>query len=181
MRGDLAVLRRFRAGKWNSIACEPPDAGRIHVGAVQPTKELSLENLPAFELIEPGTLREKLNDAVLRGTKTATSRLLVLDEMAHCPAEPAGSRMRLLDSNSATAAIIEITRTLVLTLGEVGPEVAGAEGEWFANVDQWRTAHTRYWNSKLPDIRLHLSDDEWQINEETPVIVRFFTHIKEDR
>lgn len=139
-----------------------------------------MDMLPAFELVPPGTLRDRLNDAVLRGAKTATSRLAVMDEMAGTPAEPAGTRMRLLDSQQRTAAIVEITRAVVLPFGEVGVDVSEAEGEWLADVEEWRAAHLRYWSSRLPEIRAHLSDDGWRITEETPVVVRFFRHVRED-
>ncbi len=139
-----------------------------------------MEMLPAFELVPPGTLRDRLNDAVLRGAKTATSRLAVMDEMAGTPAEPAGTRMRLLDSRQRTAGIIEIVRVRVLPFGEVGADVSAAEGEWLAGVEEWRAAHLRYWGSRLPEIRAHLSDDGWRITEEAPVVVRFFRHVRED-
>lgn len=140
-----------------------------------------MEHLPSFELVPPGPLRERLNDAVLRGTKTATSRLAVMDRMAGTPAEPVGTRMRLLDSDLNTAAVVEITRTAVIPFGAVGTDVSEAEGEWLAKLEDWRAGHTRYWTSQLPEIRAYLSDDGWELTEDTLVVVRFFTHIKEDQ
>lgn len=140
-----------------------------------------MQDLPDFALVPPGKLRERLNDAVLRGTKTATSRLLVMDEMTGTPAEPEGTRMRLIDSRGEGVAVIEMLRTEVIPFGEVGEEVASREGEWLASVADWRAAHARFWASMAEDIRAHLSDDEWELTEETPVVVRFFAHIKEDQ
>ena len=137
--------------------------------------------LPAFELVPPGVLRDRLNDQVLRGLKTATSRLLVMDKMSGTERESAGTRMRLLDSSGEQAAVIEIARTVIAPFGSIGAEVSEAEGEWLAEPAEWRAAHTRYWTSLLPGIRSFLSDDGWELTDETPVIVRFFHLIKEDR
>nr|WP_243751844.1 ASCH domain-containing protein [Leucobacter weissii] len=133
--------------------------------------------MPAFEPVPPGELRDRLNDAVLRGTKTATSRLAVMDEMAGTPAEPPGTRVRLLDSNGDAACILEIVGTRVLPFGDVGVDVSAAEGEWLAGLDDWRTAHTRYWTSRLPEIRAYLADEHWDLSWETPVVVRFFRRV----
>lgn len=138
-------------------------------------------SLPSFELVPPSALRERLNDAVLNGTKTATSRLVVMDRMSGTPTEPVGTRMRLLDSNLDTVAVVEITGTQVLPFGLIGADVAALEGEWLTGIEDWRAAHTRYWNSQKPHIRAYLSDDRWELTEDSLVIVRFFKLIQEDQ
>lgn len=140
-----------------------------------------MKHLPTFELVPPGTLREKLNDAVLRGTKTATSRLVVMDRMSGTPAEPPGTQLRLLDSNGNTAAVVEITHTAVLPFGAVGTDVSEAEGEWLSDIKQWRAAHNRHWTSQQSEIRAYLSDDGWELTEDTLVVVRFFKQVKDEQ
>ena len=138
------------------------------------------DSLPTFELVPPGSLRDRLNAEVLLGRKTATSRLAVMDEMAGAVVEAPGTRMRLLDSAQQTAAVIEIERILVAPFGEIGSEVSAAEGAWMVDPADWRVAHTRYWNSQLPEIRAYLADEAWALTAETPVVVRFFRLIKEN-
>lgn len=137
--------------------------------------------MPELALVPPGQLRDRLNDCVLRGVKTATSRLLVMDEMTATPAEAPGTRMRLLGSAGETAAIVEITETLVIRLRDVGAEISEQEGDWLTDPAQWRRAHERHWSSILPRIREHLADPTWSLDDETLVVVRFFKHIKEQK
>lgn len=138
------------------------------------------ENLPPFELVPPGRLRDALVDAVLRGVKTATSRLPVLDELSGTPAEPAGTRLRLIDSAGGTAAIVEIDEVREIALAEVGDDVAHAEGDWFDDAAAWRVAHERYWSQLVDEIRAHTGDGEWALHDGTIVVVRFF-HVVDPR
>ncbi|MFA5607807.1 MAG: ASCH domain-containing protein [Leucobacter sp.] len=137
-------------------------------------------SLPALELVPPGDLRDRLNEQVLSGVKTATSRLVVMDAMAGIDPEPVGTRMALLGSDGEQLAVVEITRVFIAPFGTIGAEVSAAEGEWMVDPADWRAAHTRYWTAQIPAIRSHLLDEGWELTEETPVIVRFFCHIKED-
>lgn len=139
------------------------------------------EELPALALVPPGNLRDHLNDQVLRGLKTATSSLVVMDNMAGTPAELPGTRMRLVGSQEETVAIVEIDRVYTQPFGEIGSEVSSAESEWMFDVADWRAAHTRYWTGKIPEIRAFLADNTWELTERTPVVVRFFSLIKEDQ
>lgn len=132
------------------------------------------EALPPFELVPPGRLRDTLVDAVLRGVKTATSRLAVLDELTGTPAEPAGTLLRLLDSAGGTAAIVEIDGVCEIALAEVGDDVAHAEGDWFDDAVAWRVSHERYWSRHLDEIRAHTGDGSWALRDDTTVVVRLF-------
>lgn len=138
------------------------------------------ETLPPFELVPPGRLRDALVDAVLRGVKTATSRLPVLDELTGTPPEPVGTRLRLLDSAGGTAAIVEIDGVREIPLAEVGDDVAHAEGDRFADAADWRAAHERYWSRYADEIRAHTGDGSWALRDDTIVVVRFF-HVVEPR
>lgn len=130
--------------------------------------------LDALELVPPGRLRDRLVDAVVGGRKTATSRLEAMDLLDGTPPEPIGTRMRLLDSDGATAAVVEIVEVLRLPLSLVDDEVARAEGDWFADVSQWRSAHERHWGSRLAELRRRLGDDEFTIDDDVTVVVRRF-------
>lgn len=83
-----------------------------------------IDELPELELVPPGRLRDTLLDAVIRGVKTATSRLEVMDLIGGMPAEAPGTRMLLRDSAGRPAAAVEITEVATAPLGEVTDRVA---------------------------------------------------------
>ena len=133
-----------------------------------------IADLEPLELVAPGRLRDRLVDAVLRGAKTATSRLAVMDVIENeTPPQP-GTRLRLLDSTGSAAAVVELTEVRTLALGLVGDDVACAEGAWFTDASEWRVAHDLYWARFVDDIRRGTDDPEWSIDDDTPVVVRFF-------
>ena len=69
-------------------------------------------------------------------------------------------------------AILELTRIDVLRLGDVGPDIALAEGEGFTDVDTWRLAHERFWNEhSLPELPVGLIDS---LDDDTLVVVEHF-------
>lgn len=132
------------------------------------------DRLPPFELVPPGPMRDLLVDAVLRGVKTATSRLQVMDRMFGTPPEFPGTRMGLLNSSGESVATIVMRSVEQLALSEVGEGVAAAEGDWFDGVPAWRSAHERFWSSYLEAVREYVGDPHWSITDDTIVTVRFF-------
>ena len=130
--------------------------------------------LPAFELVPPGRMRDMLVDAVLRGVKTATSRMQVMDQMAGIEPETPGTRMSLMDSDRNPVATIVIRSVRHLPLSDVGDDVALAEGDWFDGVAAWREAHERFWSKYVQPARDYLDNPEWAIGDDTMVTVRFF-------
>lgn len=123
--------------------------------------------LPPFTLGNPGPLRDRLVAAVLAGAKRATTSLL--GEYQHEPLPRVGQRYRVLDSDDQTAAVVEVTRVEVTTIGAVTFELAQAEGEGFSSVDEWRAAHEDFWNN----------DDEVGalgivIDDTTDIVVEYF-------
>lgn len=98
------------------------------------------------EFALPGTLRDRLIAAVLRGEKTATSSLLVEWEEEGQPLPAAGERQRIVDSDGQAIAVIELLAVNVLRLGDVDLRLALEEGEGFRSVEQWRESHERFWN-----------------------------------
>lgn len=119
-------------------------------------------------------MRDLLVDAVLRGVKTATCRLQVMDQMSDTPSETPGTRMELMNSSGEPVATVVIRHVEHLALAEVGESVVAAEGDWFDGVPAWRTAHERFWSSSLDAIREYLGDPDWSIRDHTVVTVRFF-------
>lgn len=133
-----------------------------------------ITDLQPLELVPPGRLRDRLVDAVLRGVKTATSRLAVMDALDQQPQPRPGTRLRLVDSAGSTAAVVEVTHVRTVSFGLVGDDVAHAEGDWFADASEWRVAHELFWSRLVHDIRLGTGDPEWSIDDDTQVVVRFF-------
>lgn len=132
------------------------------------------DELPAYELGVPGPMRDRLVGAVLAGDKTATSSLrLFYDLDAEALPQP-GQRFRLIDSQSRAVGVVRVDRVDVLPLGEVGDDVARAEGEGFADRTSWRRAHEEFWARYAADVREFLGVREWSVTDETAVVVEHF-------
>jgi uncharacterized protein YhfF len=104
--------------------------------------------LPEFGLGYPGTdLRRRLVAAVLSGAKTATAGLA-----GDGAPSAAGERYVVEDENGRPRAIVEVTEARVLPAAEVDLEFARDEGEGFESVEEWKTAHERFFETPLdPD------------------------------
>jgi uncharacterized protein YhfF len=127
----------------------------------------------------PGSMRDSLVRAVLRGDKTATSSLSVEWEHEGEAMPVIGDRATVIDSAGDRLAVIEWTAIELIRLGDVGSDVALAEGEGFAGVSDWRQAHERFWNEhslpELPDeVLSSLTDD-------TVVVVEHFRVVSSAR
>lgn len=112
------------------------------------------------EFAGPGPLRDKLVQAIIDGDKTATSSLHAQYQDADgnliedLPVVGAGEVV--VDSDGLPVAVIRTTRVELTPLSDITDDFAHAEGEGFANVDEWRDAHLEFWNS----IGLHPADDD---------------------
>ena len=114
------------------------------------------------EFAIPGTLRDQLVDAVLRGEKTATSSLKVEWELENEPLPLGGERQTVVDSKGEPVGTIEILEAEVIRLADTDLGLARAEGEGFASVAEWREAHEHFWSEEvLPRLptAATLSDD----------------------
>jgi uncharacterized protein YhfF len=114
-----------------------------------------MDELPPFELGYARTeLRRQLVDAVLRGDKTATAGLRS-DYAPHTdePLPEVGQRFALLDFEDNPVGVVETTEVRIVAAGDVDLDFARDEGEGFETVEDWRSAHERFWAE--PDI-----DDE---------------------
>lgn len=104
-------------------------------------------SLPAFELGFPGELRDRLTAAVFAGEKTTTSCLYFEFDLDGEAVPRVGERAAMLDSAGRPVAVVELTETRVVPLGEVDRRHALDEGEGFAGVEEWRRAHEEFWHS----------------------------------
>jgi uncharacterized protein YhfF len=104
--------------------------------------------LPPFELGYPGTeLRQRLVDAVFAGAKTTTSGLHGDEDQA-----TVGARYVVEDAAGTPRAIVEVTEVRVVPAGEIDLPFVRDEGEAFESVEDWRTAHERFFEQPIaPD------------------------------
>lgn len=119
----------------------------------------------------PGPLRDRLVNAVLRGTKTATSSLLAdwLRDDEPLPSE--GELQTVVDSEGVPVATIEIVACEVTRLGSVDDRVAQAEGESYATAAGWRAEHERFW---IDEVLPGWGEDPPVLDDDTPIVVQWF-------
>jgi uncharacterized protein YhfF len=109
-----------------------------------------MTELPPFQLGYPRTeLRRQLVAAVLAGEKTATSGLWS-DYVAEGDDVPAaGDRFVLHDFDDEPAAIVEVTDAKRVPASEIDVAFARDEGEGFGSVEDWCTAHERFFEQPI--------------------------------
>lgn len=132
--------------------------------------EHDLTDLPIGEFAFPGPLRDQLVAAILDGSKTATSSLVI--EYRDEPLPEAGKREVVVDSDNRPVAIIETTHVTVGRLADVSDDFARAEGEGFAGHAEWRVGHERFWHSA--DMRAYLNDPAFAVDDDTQVVQERF-------
>ena len=124
----------------------------------------------------PGPLRDRLVEVVLLGKKTATSSLLVEWEHEGVPLSDVGERSTVINSAGQPVAVIQLQAIDVIRLGDVGLDVALAEGEGFSTVDDWRQAHEQFWNEhSLPDLPHELIST---VDDDTLIVVEHFSLVR---
>lgn len=129
----------------------------------------TVDGLRTMELGHPGPSRTFLNDCVLTGTKRATAGLLSEYIEENEPWEHPGERMVLVDDELRPLGIIEITRVEETTFAEVTWAFAVAEGEGYADIEDWRTIHRDFWAR---------GGDE--VTDSTPVLCIYFDLVAND-
>jgi uncharacterized protein YhfF len=133
---------------------------------------MNLDDLPRAEFAFPGPLRDQLVAAILSGTKTSTSGLVLGYERENEPLPKVGQLSAVVDSEDQCVAAIEVTEVRVVRLADVDLQHALDEGEGDASVAQWRAGHERFWHSA--EIREELGDPDFTVNDETLVLVQRF-------
>ncbi|AZM88417.1 MULTISPECIES: ASCH domain-containing protein [Streptomyces] len=128
--------------------------------------------LPPFELGFPGELRDRLVAAVLSGAKTTTTALLEQYRAADEALPRPGERRALVDSDERPLAVVEVTDVRVLRLAEVDLRHALDEGEGYASVAEWRSAHEGFWHGEPS--RAELGDPAFTVDDDTLVVTERF-------
>lgn len=136
----------------------------------------SYDDLRPFELGFPGELRDALVAAVLSGAKTTTTGLMGWYETVGEPLPRPGERMALVDSDERPLAVVEVTDVRVLRLAEVELRHALDEGEGFASVAEWRSAHEGFWHSG--PLRAELGDPAFTVDDDTLVVAERFRVVR---
>ena len=139
---------------------------------VKPPVPFDLPSLPMAEFAFPGPLRAKLVAAILDGSKTAATSLLIQYEHEGEPLPEPGERSVVVDSDHHPVAVIEMTSLHVVSLADVDLAHAVDEGEGHTTVSEWRASHERFWHSQ--EMRSALDDDTFTVNDTTPVVLERF-------
>lgn len=127
-----------------------------------------------IEFGQPGELRDRIVASVLRGQKTATSRLAAIFDLEQAVISRPGDQYEVINSSGDVAGVTEIDEVRIMRLAAVGEDVSTEEGGFFAGVQDWRAVHVQGWQSYAAAIREFVHDPHWSITDDTPVVVRFF-------
>ncbi|WP_328768691.1 ASCH domain-containing protein [Streptomyces sp. NBC_00286] len=138
-----------------------------------------LASLPKAEFAFPGPLRDRLVAAILDGSKTSTTQLLVEYEHEGEPLPEAGSRSVVVDSDDRPVGVIEVTGVRVVPLAQVDLAHAVGEGEGYTSVAEWREGHERFWHSE--EMRAALEDPRFTVDDTTPVVLERFRLVSDLR
>ncbi|MFJ3714264.1 ASCH domain-containing protein [Streptomyces sp. NPDC090057] len=120
----------------------------------------------------PGALRDQLVAAILDGSKTSTTGLVVDYEHEAEPLPEVGSRSVVVDSDDRPVAVIEVTGVRVVPLAQVDLAHVVDEGEGHTSVAEWREGHERFWHSA--EMRAALADPDFTVADTTPVVLERF-------
>jgi uncharacterized protein YhfF len=77
-----------------------------------------------------------------------------------------------VDSDDRPLAVIETTQVRVVRFDEIDLEFARDEGEGFETIDDWRQAHTRFWEGD--EMRAALGRPDFRVGPGTLVVVERF-------
>jgi uncharacterized protein YhfF len=135
------------------------------------------DDLPVAEFAFPGPLRDQLLAAIVAGEKTTTTGLVADYEHENEPLPVPGRREVVVDSAGSPVAVIETTAVRVMRLGDVGWDHVLGEGEGYASVAEWRTAHEQFWHSA--EMRQALGDPLFTVGDDTLVVAQEFRLIQD--
>uniref|UniRef100_A0AAU1ZY55 ASCH domain-containing protein n=1 Tax=Streptomyces sp. NBC_00093 TaxID=2975649 RepID=A0AAU1ZY55_9ACTN len=129
-------------------------------------------HLPRAEFAFPGPLRDRLVGAILDGSKTSTTGLVVDYEHDGEPLPEVGNRSVVVDSADRPVGIIEVTGVRVVPLADVDLAHALDEGEGYTDVAAWRAGHERFWHSE--GMRAALDDPGFTVDDSTMAVLERF-------
>jgi uncharacterized protein YhfF len=130
------------------------------------------DSLPLCEFAFPGPLRDLLVAAVLDGSKTSTTALVVDYEHGGEALPEVGEQEVVIDSDGRPVAVIETTGVRVVPLAEVDLAHALDEGEGYADVAAWRVGHEEFWHSA--EMREAMDDPEFTVDDSTLAVLHRF-------
>ena len=135
--------------------------------------------LPKSEFAFPGPLRDQLVAAILNGTKTSTTGLVIDYEHENEPLPQVGERAVVVDSDDRPVAVIETTEVRVVPLSAVDFEHVVDEGEGDRSIVEWRANHESFWHSD--EMREALDDPEFTVDDLTMAVLQRFRLIADLR
>ncbi|MGW6404787.1 ASCH domain-containing protein [Streptomyces sp. NPDC055134] len=139
----------------------------------------NLTSMPRAEFGFPGPLRDQLVTAILNGSKTSTTGLVVDYEHEGEPLPEVGSRSVVIDSEDRPVAVIEVTGVRVVPLAKVDLAHVVDEGDDDTSVAQWRAGHERFWHSE--EMRAALEDPAFTVDDTTLTVLERFRLITDLR
>jgi uncharacterized protein YhfF len=131
-------------------------------------------SLPSWGFAFPGPLRDKLTRLALDGKKTTTAGLYVEVELGDDALPVIGTQEVLLDSAERPVALIETVDCRIVRLADVDDRHAIDEGEGYADAHEFRVAHERFWNGYIDELRERLGDPEFELDDDTLVVLQRF-------
>lgn len=143
-------------------------------------KQWSMTNpsLPLAAFAFPGPLRNSLVASILTGTKTTTTSLLIEYTVEGEELPVVDRRQAVVDSHGKLVVVIETVNVEQVRLDQVPLSHAIDEGEGHTSVAQWRTDHEQFWHSE--DMRSYLQDPDFQVTDETVVVLERFRLVNQD-
>ncbi|MEV0205524.1 ASCH domain-containing protein [Streptomyces sp. NPDC050788] len=143
------------------------------------TPPADFASLPWAEFGFPGPLRDQLVGAILDGSKTSTTGLVVDYEHEGEALPEAGDRLVVVDSDERPVAVIEVTGVRVVPLADVDLAHVVDEGEGDTSVAEWRAGHERFWHGE--EVRRALEDPGFTVDDTTQVVLERFRLIADLR
>jgi uncharacterized protein YhfF len=131
-----------------------------------------IASMPRIEFAFPGPLRDRLVAAILSGSKTSTTGLVVDYEHEGEPLPEVGNRSVVVDSDQRPVAVVEVTSVRVVPLTQVDLAHVTDEGEGHASVAEWREGHERFWHGE--EMRAALGDPGFTVDDTTQVVLERF-------
>ncbi|MBG0738433.1 ASCH domain-containing protein [Paeniglutamicibacter antarcticus] len=131
-----------------------------------------LASLPVAEFGFPGPLRDQLVTAILAGSKTSTTGLVIDYEVCGEALPRVGERSAVVDSQLRRVAVLEVTGVEVCALDRVDLQHVVDEGEGHTSVAQWRAEHEAYWHSA--QMRAALNRPDFTVDDQTQVVLERF-------
>ena len=129
-------------------------------------------DLPTTGFAFPGPLRDQLNAAILDGSKTSTTSLVLEYRREDEPFPRVGRRVVALDSDERPLVVIETTEVRFARLADVDLRHAIDEGEGYASVAEWRAGHEDFWHSDA--MREYLADPGFTVDDDTEALLERF-------